>query len=188
MVQGIPTKYAALQFRSRLEAKWARFFDLCGWTWSYEPYDLAGWIPDFALGDKLQTLVEVKPVMSVTELWEPDVEKIERNTATTDNVIVLGADPTTWLDGSAVDAAPCIGWSVYNGDLHFGWTEGNDLPGLCCMDNAWISYVWHEMQHKQSRVSGGWNVPMDARTMLLTYWRQACNDTQWMRGVNRADK
>lgn len=27
----IPTTYADVQMRSRLEAKWAAFFDLCGW-------------------------------------------------------------------------------------------------------------------------------------------------------------
>ena len=193
MVQGIPTKYAALQFRSRLEAKWARFFDLCGWTWSYEPYDLAGWIPDFALGDKLQTLVEVKPVMSVLEIQPETLTKIENAVSEGSRVIVLGADPTTWLDGSIEDGAPSIGWAIDNGDLHFGWTEGNELPGLCCMYGAWTNYIWTfkydertcTHPNKCSRVNGGWNVPMDARTMLLTYWRQACNETQWMRGVDR---
>lgn len=187
MTEGIPTLYQAMRFRSRLEAKWARFFDLCGWKWSYEPYDLAGWIPDFALGDRLQTLVEVKPIMSVAELWEPDVQKIERNTSRTDNVLVLGADPTTWLDGAASSGAPCIGWSVYNGDLHFGWCEGNGLPGLCCLDGAWLSYTWHAMDHKDARVHGGNGVPMDARTMLVTYWRQACNETQWMARTNHGN-
>lgn len=194
MTEGIPTVYQVMRFRSRLEAKWARFFDFCGWKWSYEPYDLAGWIPDFAIGDRLQTLVEVKPVMSVTELYEADIAKIERNTARTDNVIVLGADPTTWLDGTPDCGAPCIGWSVYNGDLHFGWTEGNGFPGLCCMGGAWLNYVWHfegdepgRRAHKMSRVWSGNNVPMDARTMLVTYWRKACNETQWMARENHGN-
>ena len=34
MAQGIPTVYDLVRFRSRLEAKWARFFDFCGWKWS----------------------------------------------------------------------------------------------------------------------------------------------------------
>ena len=179
-MKGIPTVYEHMRFRSRLEAKWARFFDLCVWRWSYEPYDLDGWIPDFAIGDRLQTLVEVKPIMSVKETTEETWTKIERAVNDGRVVIVLGADPTTWLDGYITDASPCIGWCINNGDVHFGWTEGNDLPGLCSLEGSWFSYIWHDMAHKQGRVDGGWNVPMDARTMLVTYWRQACNETQWM--------
>lgn len=42
-----PTWYGAVRFRSRLEARWAAFFDLQGWRWEYEPLDLLGWTPDF---------------------------------------------------------------------------------------------------------------------------------------------
>lgn len=45
----IPTVYAGVRFRSRLEARWSVFFDLVGWTWHYEPIDLAGYIPDFII-------------------------------------------------------------------------------------------------------------------------------------------
>lgn len=41
------TVYAGVVFRSRLEARWAAFFDLCRWKWEYEPCDLPGWSPDF---------------------------------------------------------------------------------------------------------------------------------------------
>lgn len=60
----IPTKYKGIQFRSRLEAKWAAFFDLLDWDWTYEPFDLHGWIPDFALNFKKPVLVEVKPILT----------------------------------------------------------------------------------------------------------------------------
>lgn len=49
MLTAIPTRYSGVQFRSRLEARWAAFFDIAGWRWQYEPIDLAGWIPDFRL-------------------------------------------------------------------------------------------------------------------------------------------
>jgi len=59
-----PTRYRGITFRSRLEARWASFFDLTGWRWEYEPLDLAGWIPDFALiGAEHPILAEVKPIM-----------------------------------------------------------------------------------------------------------------------------
>jgi len=48
-MRNIPTKYKDIQFRSRLEAKWAAFFDLMNWNWEYEPFDLDGWFPDFLI-------------------------------------------------------------------------------------------------------------------------------------------
>jgi hypothetical protein len=60
-VNAIPTKYAGVQFRSRLEARWAAFFDLLRFPWKYEPFDCNGYIPDFLLFDHV--LLEVKPIV-----------------------------------------------------------------------------------------------------------------------------
>lgn len=35
-IKAIPTTYAGVNFRSRLEARWAAFFDLCGWKYTLE--------------------------------------------------------------------------------------------------------------------------------------------------------
>ncbi len=76
----IPTEYAGIRFRSRLEATWAAFFDLLHWKWQYEPFDLSGYIPDFVIdfrkpSEKLSSfwqqgplLIEVKPEASLVEL------------------------------------------------------------------------------------------------------------------------
>ncbi|MBA8838156.1 hypothetical protein [Ochrobactrum sp. RH2CCR150] len=62
-IKAIPTEYAGVNFRSRLESRWAAFFDLVGLKWDYEPFDLEGWVPDFLLRTSLtNVLVEVKPV------------------------------------------------------------------------------------------------------------------------------
>ncbi|MBB2819015.1 UNVERIFIED_ORG: hypothetical protein GGD59_002260 [Rhizobium esperanzae] len=62
-IKAIPTLYNNVQFRSRLEARWAAFFDLAGIEWDYEPFDLDGWAPDFMLRTSIgHILVEVKPV------------------------------------------------------------------------------------------------------------------------------
>lgn len=63
----IPTEYRGTRFRSRLEARWACFFDNCGWPWEYEPIDLNGYIPDFILTFSEPVLVEVKPVLYYCE-------------------------------------------------------------------------------------------------------------------------
>jgi hypothetical protein len=50
-IQPIPTRYQGYHFRSRLEARWAVFFDTLGLRWEYEPegFDLGGvlYLPDF---------------------------------------------------------------------------------------------------------------------------------------------
>lgn len=57
----IPTNFGGVQYRSRLEAHWAAFFDRFGFKHQYEPFDLHGWIPDFLLRGNGNMLVEVKP-------------------------------------------------------------------------------------------------------------------------------
>lgn len=75
----IPTRYKGYHFRSRLEARWAVFFDAMGIEWEYEPqgFDLSAvaaelpwlckhgdeigkYLPDFYL-PKAKRWVEVKP-------------------------------------------------------------------------------------------------------------------------------
>jgi hypothetical protein len=71
--KAIPTVYKGIQFRSRLEARWAAYFDLLSEAytkegskpliWHYEPLDLDGWIPDFALErGTVLLLCEIKPI------------------------------------------------------------------------------------------------------------------------------
>jgi len=62
----IPTKYKNIQMRSKLETKWAKFFDKNKIKWLYEPEgfekDGVKYLPDFALPD-LKIIFEVKGVM-----------------------------------------------------------------------------------------------------------------------------
>lgn len=74
MIHAIETTYNGRRFRSRLEARWAVFFDALHTHYVYEPegYDLAGsgwvrtdgpgllYLPDFWLTD-LRIYIEVKP-------------------------------------------------------------------------------------------------------------------------------
>lgn len=64
MIKAIETRYKGCRFRSRLEARWAVFFDTLGIDWEYEKegYDLNGewYLPDFWL-PLFETFVEIKP-------------------------------------------------------------------------------------------------------------------------------
>lgn len=63
-IKAIETEYNGMLFRSRLEARWAVFFDAAGEKYEYEPdsfmLDGIGYVPDFYLPD-LDLYVEVKP-------------------------------------------------------------------------------------------------------------------------------
>ena len=82
MIKAIETMYHGQRFRSRLEARWAVFFDACGVEWEYEPegYDVGDgvlYLPDFRLhnlqGRGGPTLwVEIKGRMN-----EEDARKIK---------------------------------------------------------------------------------------------------------------
>lgn len=71
----LETRYAGCRFRSRLEARWAVFFDHLGIKWEYEPQGYAvgrnkqPYLPDFRLPE-LDTLVEVK---GDTERLDPNL-------------------------------------------------------------------------------------------------------------------
>lgn len=39
--------YKCLIFKSPLEARWAAFFDLAGWSWHTNPAPVGDWSPDF---------------------------------------------------------------------------------------------------------------------------------------------
>lgn len=65
--RGIATTYRGTRFRSRLEARWAVFFDLVEWSWVYEPIDAGGWIPDFLVSGPFPFLVEVGPCITTPE-------------------------------------------------------------------------------------------------------------------------
>ena len=94
-MKGIPTVYKGIRFRSRLEARWACFFDMIGQKWQYEPYDLAGWIPDFAIqvgrGFK-NTLVEVKPTFdNLEELKSKIINSVMKSPSYHDfDILLLG--------------------------------------------------------------------------------------------------
>jgi hypothetical protein len=69
-IKAIETNYNGYRFRSRLEARWAVFFDAEGWAYSYESegYDLGGtwYLPDFLLTEK-NLWVEVKGTFPTDE-------------------------------------------------------------------------------------------------------------------------
>jgi hypothetical protein len=102
---GIPTIYRGVQFRSRIEARWAAFFQIAKLRWMYEPLDLAGYIPDFLVWmpyspDIGPFLVEIKSEIDGQQLIEA-AQKIDRS-GWRGRAIIFGASPDVGL----IDNAP----------------------------------------------------------------------------------
>lgn len=72
-IEARETIYNGIKFRSRLEAKWACFFDLVGWDWQYEPSEINGYNPDFIIKTSSKAydtnfiIIEVKPSIYLTD-------------------------------------------------------------------------------------------------------------------------
>jgi hypothetical protein len=105
-IAGIPTLYRGVQYRSRLEARWAAFFDLVGWPFQYEPFDLRGWIPDFVLTGGGEILVEVKPVLE----FPPDVGAKVVRSGFLGDVLIVGCTIAGPWDPSYHEVTARVGW------------------------------------------------------------------------------
>ncbi len=101
MIKAIPTKYRGIPFRSRLEARWAVFFDAIGFKYHYEleGFDLGHvwYLPDFFLQER-DTWVEIKPKLPTKEEWYKAASLLLAlvKTGSKANVAILYGRP--WLD------------------------------------------------------------------------------------------
>jgi len=94
MIKAIDTRYAGCRFRSRLEARWAVFFDACDIKWSYDPEgfildDGTKYLPDFLLtfGTGETLWCEVKP-------HDSDISKsIEFCESSDEYILILDGPP-----------------------------------------------------------------------------------------------
>jgi len=113
-IKAHPTMYKNTLFRSRLEARWAAFFDLAGWDWAYEPVDLEGWTPDFrlTLEGLFDLYVEVKPYDSLNQFEGHFAQKmLDNRTQSKPSPALFGNNPQvtsfTHDDGIPGRAFPC---------------------------------------------------------------------------------
>lgn len=186
---GIPTTYRHGEFRSRLEARWAAFFDLVGWSWVYEPLDAEGYIPDFLIQGRIPFFVEVGPCITQQD-YEAKTAKPDRVAASLrHDVLVVGVSPLPDLH---------IGGS---GHLAAGWLgEFFDDEGILAWDAgvwAWdiglgIYHTYHSYTHRprgpaeprEMSVDPSWGYPPhgEGGTVLIErLWAEAGNVVKWRR-------
>lgn len=127
-VKAIETEYNGYRFRSRLEARWAVFFDALGVKYQYEPegFELEGgerYLPDFWL-PKEQMWVEIKPELP-KGVWDGS-SKAERFSRALDQKVWLAAgDP---LESSSLLISGKYWWFDNNSKIKI---DEIDLCALC---------------------------------------------------------
>lgn len=181
-IKAIPTRYKGINFRSRLEARWARMFDLMEWEWDYEPIDLEGYIPDFIIKFPYAPIIaEIKPAVTIADL-APLTDKIDRS-GWDKEVLLLGASIRLTSD----DFFPCPGLL----------RETNVGTGYGCgWDNCWMHFcikckkysIHHTVGSFHCRQNGchdGDHYLGDPPGSFDELWAIAGNAVQWKPGASQ---
>jgi hypothetical protein len=197
-VAAIPTAYRGRLYRSRLEAKWAAFFDLMGWQHEYEPYDLGTWSPDFLIipsGGAHEVLVEVKPITEFDPAVGEKMLKAAVDRGLGDSgrfLLLLGTGPMRL--GESVLA----GWRcMLLKDFPYEW-EGTPIRWVADPDRPELrGDLIHTTAHAPFLESGNddywdglttgiWHyegpLPLSYPDHTLRLWAEASNAVQWKGG------
>lgn len=170
---GIPTTYAGTNFRSRLEARWAAFFDLVGWSWVYEPFDADGWIPDFLIEGNRPFLVEVGPCVSVEDFRAKSEKPAAYPSLPT---LILGVAPRVLRDSELGERMGYCGLiaNEWPGVVGYAfWTVSKDHRRLCVYQDESYHYPtgegWTDL----------WHLDFTGMDWVDALWKRAGNDVQW---------
>ncbi len=174
-IENKPTTYNGTRFRSRLEARWAAFFDLLKWDWTYEPLDLGGWSPDFLIrGAKDMVYVEVKPITDIDEnvmmkmsvnVWPYCRDDSQKRL----ELLLLG-----------------VGLFREDGNLCLGWIgeplDGEHYPVVSLAQfresDGVIGYCSDSMSF-HDRITGEYDGNSGGEGQAAALWAKASNQVQW---------
>lgn len=178
-----PTIYRGVRYRSRLEARWAAFFDLLGWRHQYEPFDLKGWIPDFLIRGHNEVLVEVKPIGNIEQFERPKVlNALVQSYRYGTELLVVGHTIFS-SDESDGMIGPAIGWlgefieNNASGPIEAYWFA----KAILNRNQNWGFF--HALASYKDRITGAYDgdhhlmIPSDREVQLL--WAEAGNEVQW---------
>jgi len=163
-IAAIPTLYRGRMYRSRLEARWAAFFDALGWEHEYEPFDLGLWSPDFLLPE-FKILVEVKPIDAFDyETFEKMWKAARPGGVVSARILLVGVAPPPAAHGYAP-----IGW--YGDADH----EAEDAV------TGWLKpSLGHRFSDGVTCFREGWETPPKGFVEHANaLWAEATNTVQW---------
>lgn len=149
-IKPIETVYNGYRFRSRLEARWAVFFDAAGIKYQYEPEGFTDgknfYLPDFYFPED-NLYGEVK---GSEEQYKKDISKmcaVITDTSRIKKIAVFGEIPMTnndvffipimyWDtldDDITIKYKPIVGYSKHGASINTGWVSPRLTPSLCYM-------------------------------------------------------
>jgi hypothetical protein len=190
-VKAIPTMYRWRLYRSRLEAKWAAFFDALKWTHEYEPLDLNGWSPDFLISeDESRCWAEVKPITDFDQGIATKMEVglrglVNGQTTWRDHLLLLGTSPVRHPRGGVQ-----LGWWTALLESKFlQWQEaflavapaahGGFQPDIVIADRTrWLTVLGGQKGKSPEEELTKY---LDCRQDdILCCWNRASNFVQWL--------
>ena len=150
-IKAMETLYKGFRFRSRLEARWAMFFELAGVTWEFEPQPMlvngGPYLPDFFVKDGHRSFYhEVKPVHDAARIKPTRVYLGGKMSTAHDwrgqSIFVGEGDSWSCVDVVMHAAAfkctgpfPTVGGhhdvEQYGEDAHFSDARRQDVVRLC---------------------------------------------------------
>lgn len=191
---GIATRYRGIEYRSRLEARWAAFMHGIGWDITYEPFDGDGYIPDFLVAGPSPLLIEVKPAVTPDE-YEAPIAKITNGVSGVwdHDLLIVGVTPFPQrMGGSWKVAAGWLGEHIPGCERPCEWGDWHKCHGseICWDAGDWFKClscrrvnVFHSLMSFTGRPCGCYegdghlgDAPLP---WLRDIWANACNDVKW---------
>lgn len=152
-IKAMETVFKDVLFRSRLEAKWAAMFDICGWRWQYEPVDLPGWSPDFYL----------------------DITRRRRGGGNRDIKLLVEVKPYT--NYRQFDGHPCELSALGRSDFECEACVGLGISPECC-----LILLESDGEGSHGQCDFNYLVSVEnnfSMSDVMSLWRRACNSVQW---------
>lgn len=160
-IKPIQTRYSGCHFRSRLEARWAVFFDHLGIEWQYEPegFDLpsGGYLPDFYLPgvyareyhpDNKGVWFEVKPYPDHDDRHEEMVQATGKFLYVGHSMPAPGDMPPEWIHE----------YNPYDVEMGSTSTPGSsssdEWMAPCCCDGPGETFIMQHVRYGRHQIIG----------------------------------
>jgi hypothetical protein len=172
--------YGGIKMRSLLETRWAAFFDLAGWKWSYEPPIGNGYLPDFLIMGQAPMLVEIRPVV-LRKAYEREIATmcVDRDQWPHD-LVLLGVDPLGLVYEGGRNYAGLIGEFGAYGKPNWSWDAA--LWSVC--ENCGVLGLVHSTATFYGRPCGCYDGDhflnfSAGKDRVSQLWPKAMNLTRW---------
>lgn len=189
-IKPIETKYNGYRFRSRLEARWAVFFDAYGIKYQYEPegFEVEGYryLPDFYLPD-FETFVEVKPSATLLKESTEKLAYMVDYQGPCSKLLILGQIPghfhatspfnpipgfmqVYWHEGIGARGAFFCNGKLYNPKKTVWFAGGNtsapDFPEIRLREEL---YTYMPIEEWDGKAHGFWSLNVDTTELQRCY-------------------